>query len=332
MQPAPSRLVTQPVGLPSGFTCQEIAQNPNLALMAPFPAGALPNDYPCRPDNFAWANLMSELGMAIAPTATRPARTTGYGGFALSLEATFTHINANAIAGGLPYWRVGTQGPGNPDSFVQVYSLMVRKGLPYGFELAAVAGYVAKTTLWVWGGDARWALLEGYRQGLLGSLPDVAFGGGVRSLSGASTFSLTTVAIDGELSKPISLRDSAVLTPYLEAQRIIIFADSAAVDLTPNVDAYQQCGYLGQNGGAPVCSQLLANGAPNDADFNNTTSFERARIHRWRGIVGVDYRYDVVSLSAEFAMDVTAPSSENAGIGVSGDRQWTVSVAAGVSF
>jgi len=331
MDPAPSRLVTQP-GLPAGFTCQEIAQNPNLVLQAPFPTGALPNDYPCLPNNVAWANLMSELGMAIAPTAMHPARTTGYGGFDLSLEATFTHINANAVAGGLAYWRVGTQGPGDPDSYIQVYSLKASKGLPFGFEVAGTVGYVARTTLWVWGADARWALLEGYRTGLLGALPDVAFGAGVRSVSGASTFYLTTVGIDGGLSKPFSLRDSAILTPHVGVQQVIVFADSAVVDLTPSVDAYQQCGYMGENGGTPVCSQTLANGAPNDADFNNITSFQRARVYRWRALAGVDYRYEIVSLAAQFAMDVTAPGAENAGIGITGDRQWAMSLAAGLVF
>ncbi|HXX69805.1 MAG TPA: hypothetical protein VEK07_21675 [Polyangiaceae bacterium] len=302
MDPTPGRLVTQPPGLPPGFTCQQIAQNPSVVLSAPFPTGAQPNDYPCLPDTVAWANLMSELGMAVAPTAMHPARTTGYGGFALSLEAAFTHINSNAVAGGLQYWRAGTQGPSGPDPYIQVYSLHARKGLPYGLEVAATAGYVAKTTLWVWGADARWAVLEGYRSGFLGALPDIAVGGGVRTLSGASTFGLTTLGIEGELSKPFPFRDGPVLTPYLEAQRVVIFADSGAVDLTPS------------------------------AADSEGTSFGRARIQRWRAIGGLDYRYEVLSLSAEFAMDMTAPSAENAGIGVSGDRQWTVSIAAGVVF
>lgn len=332
MDPAPAGLVTQPANLPPGFTCQEIAQNPNLVLAAPFPAGALPNDYPCRPDNVAWANLMSELGMAIAPTAMHPARTTGYGGFALSIETTFTHINANGVAGGLPYWRAGTQGPGGPDSFIQVYALSARKGLPFGFEVAATVGYVAKTTLWTWGADVRWAPFEGYRTGALGALPDVAIGAGVRTLSGTSAFYLTTLGFDGELSKPLPLAGSAVLTPHLGAQRIIIFANSGSVDLTPSVDPYQQCGYTGQSGGMPVCSQKLANGAPDDGDFNNTASFASVRIYRWRGIAGLDYRYEILSLSAQFAVDLTEPGAENSAAGISGDRQWSVSLGAGLSF
>ncbi len=358
MDLTPDRLFLEPAGLPPNVSCQQIAQNPEQVLHPPFPAGASPSQpqYACMPNNVSWANLMSELGMAIAPPAFHPARTTGFGGFALSFEATFTHINANAVdSTGTQYWHKGTQGAvdpnthqfstqnNDPDSFIQVYALKARKGLPYGFEIGGVLGYVANTSLWVGGGDVRWALLEGFRTGALAYVPDVSIGGGVRTLSGSSTFYLTTVGIDAELSKPITLADSAVLTPYIGGQRVIIFADSAAVDLTPNVDPVQQCGSLGANlpgnpnaqppfDGSPLCRNKLSNGAANDSDFNNDRTFEKARIHRWRGLVGLSYRYEILYLAGQFAMDITDPSAENANLGVSGDRQWTISLETGVSF
>jgi hypothetical protein len=357
MDITPERLFMQPP-LPAGaaaagWDCQGIPRMVSSTQGLPtsiFPSDASPNDFPCLPNNVAWANLMSELGMAIAPTAFHPARTTGFGGFALSFEATFTHINADASAGGLQYWHAGTRGAADPntgkfrsenaspDSILQVYSLKARKGLPFGFELTGVLGYVGNTSLWVGGADVRWALLEGYRTGVLGYFPDIAIGSGVRTLLGASTFYLTTVGIDGQISKPLTLGDSAVLTPFLGAQRVIIFADSAAVDLTPGVDALQQCGWKGNDiHGAPICSNTVPGGKPgqidaNDGDFNNTTTFTRARMHRWRGIAGIDYRYEVLHLAAEFAMDLTEPSAENANLGIVGGRQWTLSLEAGVSF
>lgn len=358
MDPTPERLFLEPSNLPpgaaaQGWGCQGIAARlagPNASAhpslpASIFPSGASPSDYPCRPNNVAWANLMSELGMAIAPTAFHPARTTGFGGFLLSFQATVTSINANAAAGGVQYWHLGTRGPvdpnsnqfssrnDHPDSVIQIYSLNMRKGLPYGFEIGGSIGYVANTSLWVGGGDLRWALLEGYRSGWLGYVPDIAVGGGVRTMTGGSSFTLTTVGIDAEISKPFTLGGSAAITPYLGLQRVIIFADSAAVDLTPTVDPYQQCGWQGNapNGG-PRCSNTLADGSANDGDFANTTSFERIRVHRWRGLAGVNYRYEVLYLAAEFAMDLTEPSAENANLGITGDRQWTVALEAGVFF
>jgi hypothetical protein len=313
---------------------------------------------PCNPNNVAWANVMSELGMAIAPTAFHAARTTGLGGFALSLETSFTHINADNTAGGLKYWQAGTEGPRDPtnnqfsivntkpDSLLGVYSLKARKGLAYGLELAGDLGFVANTSLWIGGADIRWAILEGYRTGFLGYFPDIAVGAGVRTVGGSPKFFLTTVGIDAQASKPIALADSAVLTPYVGAQRVIIFADSSVVDLTPSTDPLENCGYLGPNvpKNPNVPGGLAGNQTPNDgtplcrnqaggnADFNNDTTFARARIHRWRGIVGLNYRYEVLYLASQFAWDIFEPSNENSGIGINGGKQWTLSLEAGVSF
>src|SRR3984957_10291212 len=304
--------------------------------------------------------MMSELGYAIAPSAFHPARTTGLGGFALSLEASFAHINANATdSTGTQYWHVGTQGDVNPhtnafsgvnkypDSILQIYTLKARKGLPFGLEIAGALGYIANTSLWVGGADVHWSVLEGFRTGILGYLPDIAVGGGVRTVGGASSFFLTTVGIDGQISKPFTLADSAVLTPYVGVQRLIIFADSTVVNLAPTVDPLQQCGYQGSNlkgnpyapgnsngvyDGQPVCSNKLANGSPNNGAFNNLTTFQKDTIHRWRGIAGLTYRYEILSLAGQLAMDVEEPSAENANLGVSGAKQWTISFEAGVSF
>src|SRR5260221_13430279 len=81
----------------------------------------------------------------------------------------------------------------SPDSLLQVYTLKARKGLPFGFELAGALGTVANTSMWVTGADVRWALMEGFRTGPLGVLPDVAIGGGVRTLVGTSEVPLATV-------------------------------------------------------------------------------------------------------------------------------------------
>ena len=347
MDPTPERLVLQPGGIPNGATCQGIAANPQAFVNAN--PGQSPNAFGCKPDNIAFANMVSELGFAIAPTAFHPARTTGIGGFALTLEASYTKINADAFSkaanGQLTqYWHQGTQGsidPNNkqfsitnnsPDSLLQVYSLKARKGLPFGFELAGALGTLANTSMWVTGADIRWSLMEGFRTGGLGLLPDVAVGGGVRTLMGTSKFHLTTVGIDAQVSKPITLADSSILTPYIGYQRLIIFGDSVVVDTTPNVDPLKQCGYQGAdpNTGEPRCTNKLSNGASNDGDFNNNVTFDKVRTHRHRGIFGVNYRYEVLYLASQFLIDLTPPSDENPGL--SDSRQWTFSLEAGVFF
>jgi hypothetical protein len=378
MDPTPERLSIDNPGLAgTGMTCTQVAQNlgklgdPYMKLPGFMPNATIPT-FPCLPANSAWANMMSELGMAVAPSAFHPARTTGLSGFVLAFETNLTHINANAVSNetdpsgkvvpgsNIQYWHQGTQGSvdpntnkfsivnNQPDSILQLYSLTARKGLAYGFEIAGNLGYLANTSLWVGGGDVHWSVLEGFRTGILGYLPDIAVGGGVRTLGGSPKFFLTTVGIDAQVSKPFTLADSAVLTPYIGGQRVIIFADSTVVNLVPTVDPVSVCGYQGTNvpgnpyanpsnstnhiyDGTPVCSNTKVDPSVPNA-FNNLTVFNKARIHRWRGIAGVDYRYEVLFLGAQFAMDVTDPAAENHNLGIVGDKQWTLSFQAGVFF
>jgi hypothetical protein len=359
MDPTPDRFwMDNPSLAGTGANCQQVAQNPNIVLGPSFPANSTPNKFPCLPNNVSWANMMSELGWAIAPSAFHPARTNGFGGFTLTLEATFASINADATdSTGTQYWHTGTRGDVNPntnafsginkypDSILQIYTVKARKGLPFGFEVAGALGYVANTSLWLGGADVHWSLLEGFRTGLLGYLPDLAVGGGVRTVGGSPDFFLTVVGIDGQISKPIALADSSILTPYVGAQYLIIFADSTVVNLTPGVDPMQQCGYLGNNvpgnphaptsgpfTGSSLCQNTLTNGLTANGDFNNMTTFQKFRAHRWRGLGGVSYQYELLYVAGQFAYDLEDPSAENAYLGINGNRQWALSFEAGVSF
>ncbi len=345
MDPTTERLVNQPAGLPAGQTCQSVAANPGALVSA----GLRPQDFPCRPNNAAFTNMISELGFAIAPTAFYPARTTGVGGFQISIEASYTGIYADrsvaADGGGrMQYWHLGTRGPqdqntkqysiinSSPDNVLQVYALKARKGLPLGFELAGSFGFVSNTTLWTFGGDIRWSMLEGFRTGALGYLPDISLGGGVRTVTGTSRFYLTTLGIDVRASKPITLADSAQLIPSLGFQRLIIFGDSNVVDSTPNVDAAAQCGFAGLDAttGSPSCRNKLPNGADANNDFANNVTFDKVRVHRNRGMVALNYRYEIVWLGSQIAFDLSEPKDENPGL--VGKRQWTLSFEGGVHF
>ena len=163
---------------------------------------------------------------------------------------------------------------------------------------------------------------------MLGYLPDISIGGGVRTMSGQSDFYLTSVGIDAQISKPIALADAAVLTPYVGGQRLMIYANSTDVNLTPNADALAVCGYGGinQTTGSPVCK----NGTYGNADFNNLTVFQKQTFYRWRGIAGLTYRYELLYLGGQFALDMEDPGAENSI--VTGARQWTMSFEAGVFF
>ncbi len=309
------------------------------------PAGGV-----CKPDNVAFKKLVNQLGFALAPTAMHSARTTGYGGFDISIEASYTKISNDA-----DYWKRGTQGPvdpstnnpsiinASPQAVLQQYALKLRKGFGFGLEVTGVVGFLPKTSILNGGADVRMAILEGFRTGVLGIFPDISVGGGVRTITGTPELQLTTVGLDAQISKPLVIQDQSVLTPWVGYQYLWIFGDSGLVDLTPGTDAQQYCNYAGTNvpgtpdpkktvyDGQPVCR---AGGSPDD--FNNNAVFNAVRVHRQRLMVGANYRYEMVMLGAQFITDLLSPGDANSGANKTDlkdeDRQWTVVLDLGAVF
>jgi hypothetical protein len=274
----------------------------------------------CSPDHAAFKRLISQYGFAFAPTAMHSARTTGYGGFHLSLQADYTSISS-----GKYYWKYGTQGavdPSNgssstynssPQSLLQLYSLKFRKSFGFGLEVAGLVGFMPKTSIISGGADVRMSLLEGFRTGVGGILPDIAVGGGVRTITGTPQFQLTVAGVDAQISKPLPIQDAQVLTPYLGYQYLWMFGDSGLIDLTPGTDALRYCNYAGQNvprpepSEGPYTGQPMCNGG-SPLDFNNNVVFKPARLERHRLIFGVNYRYEMVMLGGQFLIDAVPPA------------------------
>jgi len=317
------------------------------------PVGGAGADGRCRPDNAAFTRLVNQYGFALAPTAFHPARTTGYGGFDLSLEGSFTSLDSDA-----EYFKYGTRGSvdpstnkrsirnNSPDKLAQVFYLKARKGFPFGLEVTSMLGYMNHTSFMVIGSDIRMALLEGFRQGVLGVLPDLAVGGGVRTITGSTQLQLTTVGVDGQISKPLPLADSSVLTPYVGYQYVWIFGDSGLIDTTPNTDPVGLCGYAGNNvpgtpgtpvetsaGNKPYDGQPVCDGGT-PLDFNNTFVFSKVRLHRQRIILGANYRWEMVMLGVQYLTDISDPAKANGDDTDLQDvpRQYTISVQLGAMF
>lgn len=286
----------------------------------------------CGTDNLAFAKLIAEWGFALAPTAMHPARTTGYGGFDLAFEGAFTNISKDAA-----YWKKGTQGkqdPNNklfstentgPDSLIQVFAMKTRYGfaplsLPLGIlgvELGTKIGYMGNSNIGILGADFRIALLEGFRTGWPAIFPDISAGGSVTTITGNPEFQLTVAGADGQISKSIPIAGTMVLTPYVGYSFIRIFGDSGLVDLTPNTDALNYCGYAGGNSPAtPDPTKTYRDGQPvctsgNSADFNNTAVFNPVRMTRHRLDAGLQLRFQMVRIGAHYVTDIVDPEEAN---------------------
>jgi hypothetical protein len=286
----------------------------------------------CPTDDVAFAKLIAQWGFALAPTAMHPARSTGYGGFDLAIEGAYTNIDKDAR-----YWQLGTQGKQdptnlrfsvlntNPDPFIQVYNLKTRYGfaplsLPLGLlgvELGTKIGFQANSNIGMLGADVRIALIEGFRTGWPAIFPDLAVGGSVTTITGNPEFQMTIAGADAQLSKPIPIAGSLIITPYVGYSFIRIFGDSGLIDMTPNTDALNYCGYQGSNtpatpdpsktyrDGQPVC------GAGTSADFNNTAVFDPVRMTRHRIDAGLQFRFQMVRIGGHFVTDIIDPVKAN---------------------
>lgn len=309
----------------------------------------------CEGDEAAFAKLINQWAFAFAPSALHAARTTGFGGFRAAMEGSYTSISETA-----DYWKLGTQGEREPatnrasvrndapDPFLQLYSVKLSKGFGFGLEVAATVGFMPNTSILAGGSDVRLALLEGFRKGLPGFIPDIAGGGGVRTITGTNQFQLTIASVDAQVSKPLAVGDSSILTPWVGFQYIWIFGDSGLIDMTPATDAIEYCNYTGNNlpgntdqtkvngssvvhDGQPVCR------GGSRVDFNNNTVFNEVRLERQRLLFGLNYRYEMITTGAQVLMDLVPPadaqnSAEDAKMLEGQARQWTLVLELGAVF
>lgn len=202
-----------------------------LRIAAKFPECARSSGF-C-PDNELFERLVSELALALAPPVSTPAHTAGLKGISVGLMHSVTTIQGGAL-----YWRRGTEGDAaaaeqeynpNPARALHWSRLQLRKGLPFGIELAGHVGHGFDTSMWAVGGQLKLALAEGFRSGW-GQAPDVALAVGTQALVGTPDLTLFVHSFKLVFSKPYVVAAGIRLTPLLSSELIAITADSAFLD------------------------------------------------------------------------------------------------------
>jgi hypothetical protein len=146
-----------------------------------------------------------DLGSALSYKPITPPTPLGITGFDLGLEVTSTKMRNLA------------QATGSSMTNLVVPKLHVYKGLPLNFDIGAFYSSVPTTNIKLYGGELRYAILEG---GV--ALPAVGIRGAMTKLSGVSQLAFTTKSLDISISKGF-----AMFTPYAGL-------GSVWVDSTPN--------------------------------------------------------------------------------------------------
>ncbi len=77
---------------------------------------------------------------------------------------------------------------------LQLYTLKIRKGFPFGLELTGNFGYMPQTSIFTLGADVRMSVFEGFRTGISADFPELSVGGSVRTITGTEQVASVTVA------------------------------------------------------------------------------------------------------------------------------------------
>jgi hypothetical protein len=138
--------------------------------------------------------LVEDLGAALSYKSISPATPLGITGFDIGVDASLTKLDSNTygIAGG------------SSKSTLPMARLRVQKGLPFDFDVGLSYAHVPGTSISLWGGELRYALLAGSL-----ATPAVALRGSFTTLSGVSQLGFNTKGIDISISKGV-----LGVTPY----------------------------------------------------------------------------------------------------------------------
>ncbi len=209
-------------------------------------AGEPGEGFRCQPHQWAFRNLVAQLGRAFAPKLLAPAETLGYNGFYIGIEGSLIPIDQGAS-----YWIYGTEGEQaardagtaitdrEPASTLFVPALHVRKGLPLGAEFGTQLHWMSASELFGLGLDVKVAPFEGFFSGV-GYLPSIAARGSVTRLLGDDELNLTVIGFDVSASKAFGVWGQVEIAPFAGWQYMWIIADTEVVDFTPERDAWSE--------------------------------------------------------------------------------------------
>ncbi|HJL41329.1 MAG TPA: hypothetical protein RMG48_08485 [Myxococcales bacterium LLY-WYZ-16_1] len=194
-----------------------------------------PEGSPCVPNDRAFRAFVSELGQVFAPRLWSPAATSGRAGFRAGLAWSGSFVSDEA------HWRLTERGQAEnrPTEFLHAMHLVVRKGLPWSFEVGAQLTWMLESDMVAPGLELRWAFREG-----IDHFPDLALRTAVSTLLGSRDLDLTAFTADFVVSRDFAVASVAELSPFLAWGIVFTAARSDVIDPTPGTFASGTDGVL----------------------------------------------------------------------------------------
>ena len=175
-----------------------------------------------KPNAKLFEALVGDFGQVIGAKFLAPAETLGEAGFAVGLVPSVSFIPSDQ-----EHWQKGVE-DGDPPSAIFNPTLMVRKGLPFSFEVAGTMGHISGSDMFTVGGHVKWALNEGFHM-----FPDVAAAGTVNTLVGSKDLQMITAGWDVSVSKAFPISGVMSITPYGGYQQLHAWGWSRLLNVRP---------------------------------------------------------------------------------------------------
>ncbi|MDP2316076.1 MAG: hypothetical protein Q8P41_24480 [Pseudomonadota bacterium] len=162
-----------------------------------------------------YQTMVKELGTAIANKPMAPGESLGMNGFQVGIANTFAFVRTGSTDGTHPTGWDLADADEDPQTYLFIPWLQVRKGLPASLEIGANAGWIGLTRTGVFGVYGRWSVLEGYRR-----VPDLALQVGYAGYVGNDELELGVMDMSATLgySLPFGVTqgiNQAVFSPYV---------------------------------------------------------------------------------------------------------------------
>lgn len=171
-------------------------------------------------------SVSEDLVATIDYKAVGPAEATGVVGFGVGVVAGYVPVDVKSD------WAAVT---GQNFSGLALVGLQATKGLPLGIDVGAFYTEVPGTNVKIYGGELRYAILEGSAVS-----PALALRGSYVTVAGIDTFDLESKAVDLSLSKGFAL-----ITPYVGVGYVFGESDPKGFGGLRKVEVEETKAYIG---------------------------------------------------------------------------------------